>query len=151
MLCPSCNNFRPANTAPCPLCHAVSPLVNNGWDGSGAPPMEGNRSNYGQLSSDAGWNGNQREFSPSSSSIGWNSAQGQFSPTASTPGWNRPSGQLSPSINPNNQFGSIISGNATEGLATGIVLGKLFIKTLVNPLFKEARIFKMFCKPSTVI
>jgi hypothetical protein len=27
MLCPSCNAYRPANNAPCPQCHAPSPLV----------------------------------------------------------------------------------------------------------------------------
>lgn len=39
MLCPSCNNFRPATNAPCPLCQAPSPLTasnasfsGNNWD-----------------------------------------------------------------------------------------------------------------------
>src|SRR5258708_5408135 len=36
MLCPSCNNFRPANNASCPLCKAPSPLVNDGWGGNNA-------------------------------------------------------------------------------------------------------------------
>lgn len=29
MLCPSCNNFRPATNAPCPSCNAPSPLAGN--------------------------------------------------------------------------------------------------------------------------
>lgn len=29
MLCPSCKNFRPTNSAPCPFCQAPSPLGNN--------------------------------------------------------------------------------------------------------------------------
>src|SRR5258707_5634321 len=36
MLCPSCNGFRPANNAPCPLCNAPSPLVNEAWNGQNA-------------------------------------------------------------------------------------------------------------------
>jgi hypothetical protein len=42
MLCPSCNNYRPATTAPCPSCQAASPLVNNGWGGSNASFGTGN-------------------------------------------------------------------------------------------------------------
>jgi len=42
MLCPSCNNYRPATIAPCPSCQAASPLVNNGWGGSDASFGNGN-------------------------------------------------------------------------------------------------------------
>lgn len=33
MQCPSCNGFRPANNAPCPLCNAPSPLITEAWNG----------------------------------------------------------------------------------------------------------------------
>jgi hypothetical protein len=31
MLCPSCNNFRPATNAPCPICQGPSPLAGDAW------------------------------------------------------------------------------------------------------------------------
>ncbi|HET8845144.1 MAG TPA: hypothetical protein VFN35_26960 [Ktedonobacteraceae bacterium] len=36
MLCPSCNNFRPATDEPCPICYAPSPLLNKGRKGKKA-------------------------------------------------------------------------------------------------------------------
>lgn len=37
MLCPSCNNFRPANNAPCPWCNTPAAQANNAWSGQNAP------------------------------------------------------------------------------------------------------------------
>ena len=34
MLCPSCQNFRPANSAPCPVCQSPSPLTNDAFQGN---------------------------------------------------------------------------------------------------------------------
>ena len=66
MLCPSCNGFRPANNAPCPLCNAPSPLVNEARNGQNAPFA----SNQGQATFAPSWGGpdaNQNNWSGSSS------------------------------------------------------------------------------------
>lgn len=36
MLCPSCNNFRPANNAPCPWCSASAAQSSHAWEGQNA-------------------------------------------------------------------------------------------------------------------
>jgi hypothetical protein len=69
MLCPSCNNFRPANNVPCPLCHAPSPLGNdaqgnhqasfptNSWGGPAGSGSEWNNPSEQLPFSATGWQG----------------------------------------------------------------------------------------------
>jgi hypothetical protein len=56
----------------------------------------------------------------------------------------------SPEVNPATQLGSKHFGSLTKGLKTGIVLGKAFFNVSVRPLFIEALIFIICCKPSLV-
>lgn len=65
MLCPSCNNFRPANNAPCPMCQAPSPLVSNA---SAAGNSWGEQQSF---ASSGSWGG------PAPSNNDWNAAPGQ--------------------------------------------------------------------------
>lgn len=68
MLCPSCNNFRPANSAPCPFCNAPASLAGDAWGGQNAS-FAGNQNQAGFASS---WGG------PSGSEANGQSASGQL-------------------------------------------------------------------------
>jgi len=60
MQCPSCNGFRPADNAPCPLCSAPSPLVTEAWNGQNSSfPGNQNQANWGgsSVQNQAAWGG----------------------------------------------------------------------------------------------
>jgi hypothetical protein len=79
MLCPSCNNFRPADNTPCPFCNAPAPAAGGAWGGQNAS-FVGNQDQSGFASS---WGG------PGADNTGWNSPSGQLPfPSAS---WQNPS------------------------------------------------------------
>lgn len=72
MQCPSCNGFRPANNAPCPLCNAPSPLVTEAWNGQNSSfPGNQNQAGWGGsgIQNQAAWGGSggmQNDWSGSS-------------------------------------------------------------------------------------
>lgn len=66
MLCPACNNFRPANEAPCPWCNAPAASAGTAWGGQNAS------FDAGQNQSGNSWGG------PAPSSSDWNSGQLAF-------------------------------------------------------------------------
>lgn len=79
MLCPSCNNFRPASNAPCPFCNAPASLAGDAWGGQNAS-FAGNQN---QSSFANSWG------DPAGSSTNWQSPSGQLPfPAAS---WQNPS------------------------------------------------------------
>ncbi len=91
MLCPSCNNFRPANNAACPFCHALSPLVGAGLDASHASIHEKSPNTWDNQplpGSSPAWG-----MSPSGSSNDWQNPSGQQPFSANR--WQEPSGTAS--------------------------------------------------------
>lgn len=73
MLCPACNNFRPANEAPCPWCNAPAASAGTAWGGQNAS-FASNQDQFGNS-----WGG------PATSGSDWNSGQFAF-PTNSWQG-----------------------------------------------------------------
>lgn len=53
-------------------------------------------------------------------------------------------------MNPASQFGSMVNDPVTEGLGTGITLGKFRRSAEDKPLFIEALILKILVRPSAV-
>lgn len=69
MLCPSCQNFRPTNSAPCPVCQAPSPSANSALPGNGwgeQPFTTSGAWNEQQLASSGAWG------EPGTGTAGWN-------------------------------------------------------------------------------